>query len=80
VQVLDLLRFRNQVKDGVEAFSLVSSAERTHNDDFASMGGILAEFDDINVELALIDAEHIIVLPVFTELCQPRHCTCVLLE
>lgn len=50
VQVLDLLRFRNQVKDGVEAFSLVSSAERTHNDDFASMGGILAEFDDLKTK------------------------------
>ena len=47
VQLLDFLRFGNQVEDRVEAFAIGGRGEGADDDDFAGVACFLAEFDDL---------------------------------
>jgi len=47
VQMLYFLGFRHQVKNGVESLALVSATKSANNDNFATLGGLFAKFDNL---------------------------------
>ena len=80
MELLDFLSFWHQVKDRVESFTSVCAAQCAHNNDLAELAGILTEFHDVRVELALVHTDHIVFHPGVAQFAKLRDSLRLLLQ
>lgn len=72
-QLLDFLAFGDELYDRLERPSQESTAQGADDHDLAIVGAFLGKLDYVGEELALVNANHIIVLPDVAKVAKFEH-------